>query len=520
MRQPRIRTIEEFEDWLEKRPSRLGCWRAGADGRYPLLAWLNAHPINELRKLSSAVGVRSAAAMTNSAFHNQVGIAAGWITRHMNGDARETTNADRIALFNCAGAYWELRNAMVEVRAGARRFHSNGRVVRLAYAGNHNIDSLDRMLDLSEVLTEMNSITGIRNPQLRDWLQTEGLKKPWWTAPLWVRQAFERQASHALDSYPRYLPDHATMAGLRVRDVDKVWEQLLAWGMYMHGAIILGSGHLPTIVPALDPGDVVALLAETSGVEPSTVRRLVDLLTLDLERCHDPALTPFVPFDELLVPMSSLIVPTSPRRNLLAILQSDPATFGEAGRLLGIEGERAAVDVLARLDPECRVARRVPVLRPNGRRAGDYDVVVREDSSRTIAIFELKWGISADGNAEVYRSEKQAIEKRTQVVALRKEVLAGTAAPRWPSDWPVVENYKTRWFILTRDVLPMRNIDDEGVTIRSVQYLARTLKAGAPLDQLLSLLDNPPVPPKPLQQTEWTRIRFGDVAVEVEHLRA
>jgi hypothetical protein len=340
--------------------------------------------------------------MTAASHHNQVGIASGWVTQYMKdtGNERPPSEQDRVALFNTAGAYWTLRNAIVEVHAGVRTFEAAGRVVRLPYRGNREIDALDRTLDLLERMDSALGAPIMSNPRLRDWLGREGLAQPWSALPSWVLDAFREQAARVLAGYPRYLPPDARVAGIAVCDIDKLWVELLAWGMHMQIAIMLGSLHLPTIVPLVPRKDLIGALADASGLRAWIVDRVVGLLTLDLSRCKDGALTPLVPIDDYLVPMSSSIVCTSPQRNLLAILQSDPSTFGEAGRLLGLAGEHSTVELLQRLRSDIAVTRRVKVLRADGSPAGDLDVVACDPSTRRTVVFEIRWGIAADGNAE------------------------------------------------------------------------------------------------------------------------
>src|SRR5207249_12235674 len=106
--------------------------------------------------------------------------------------------------------------------------------------------------------------------------------------------------------------------------------------------------------------------------------------------------------------------------------------------------------------------------------AGDLDVVLCDSSTSTLVIFEIKWHLPVDGNREVNRVEQDAIEKRKQVVRLRDEIARGDAIPAWPAGWPDVSSYRKRWFVLTRDVLPMRSVSEDDVTIRSLQLLERT----------------------------------------------
>ena len=47
-----------------------------------MLAWLNVHPIVQQRGLLSTLGPQAAAMMLTAQHHNQVGIAAGWVTQY------------------------------------------------------------------------------------------------------------------------------------------------------------------------------------------------------------------------------------------------------------------------------------------------------------------------------------------------------------------------------------------------------------------------------------------------------
>ena len=514
-------TLEQFVAYVEARPARLGCWRDGTNGRYPMLAWLNRRPIMEYRELASDIGPREAATMLAIPHHNQVGIASGWITQYMTGPTRSQSSSeqDRVALFNTAWAYWSLRNALVELRIGVRAFEASGTLVRLSYQGNHEVDALDRLLDLFERVDSYDKAPTFANPRVREWMIGEAGEQPWATSPAWVREALREQAGNVLATYQRDLPDNAPLGSIIMGDLNTFWVELLAWGMYMHVATTLGSQHLPTVLPLVPRGDFIDALAVDTGLSPSVVDRIVTLLTLDVVHCSDGALTPLVPIDGHIVPMSSLIIPTPPQRNFLAIVQSTPSMMGEASLRLGFAGEHATRLLLRERLRDALVADgRIRVLRLDGQPAGDLDVVACDPATRTAIIFEIKWGIAADGNVEVYRAEQGAMEKREQVVRLREQIDDGRAMPQWPPDWPDMTGYQFRWYVLTRDVLAMRHIRDDDVTIRSCQLLSRTLRAGASIEDLISILDSPPVPPIKLRQTQWVRIRYGDLQVEIEHI--
>lgn len=522
MSRTRITTVDALAGYLESRPARLGCWRDGRDGRYSMLRWLNVYPVVQLGALAAEMGPEAATMLLGSQHHNQVGIGAGWVDRFMIGPrrARGSSEEDRVGMFKAAGDYWVLLNAMVEIREDVRRFELDGLLVRLPYQGNRKIDALDRLLDVAEKVESLAQRPPFADPRVRPWLASEGLKRPWTECPNWIKGAFREFAGHLLDVYPRYLPDGARIAGFTIAELRVLWLELLAWGMYMHSAIVAGSRDPSVMLPRLRRARFVDTLVEETGLAPNVVETLVTLLTLDTARCKDGALTPLFPLDEEIIPVSSLIVPTSPERNFLAIVQTDPSMVGEAGRLLGLAGEQAMSVLLERLRPDVLLGRRVKVLRHDGSTAGDLDIVACEPRTGSAVILEVKWGLAADGNAEAYRVERAALEKRAQVIRLRHQIDSGEATPRWASNWPDLTRYDIRWYVITHDVLVTRQIDDDDITIRSYQLLNRTLPPDSGIEQLIAALDSPPMPPEDLCRTEWDRIRYGDVRVEIESILA
>lgn len=521
MSKPRIADLEGFVSYVEDRPKRLGCWRDGIDGICPTLAWINTQPVVEQRELAKQVGPHAAVAMTTSAHHNQVGIAARWVLCHMTGPRRgtPTSNQDRVALLETAGRYWGVRNLIYEVYAAVRGFEVEGTKVRLPYNGNHEIDGLDRLLDLIEQLDGFEPSDALPNHKVRAWLAGVGLTTPWGQAPEWAKDGLRSLAAAVLSKYPTYLPALTEVAGFTIADLDAYWRELMARGMHMNAATMQGSDHAPTIVPLIERVEFVASMARSAGLADNAADRITTHLTMAPDG-PDPALTPLVPVGSGIIPMSSLIMPGSPQRNTLSIIQANPATFGEAGRLLGEIGERAVLETLSRMSEKTLVGKRIRAVRTNGQPAGDLDVVALDPRTGAAAIFEIKWHIAADGNEEVYRLERAAIEKRKQVARLRGEIEAGTASVLWPSDWPNVDMANARWFILTRDVLAMRSVSDDDVTLRSNQLLSRTLRKDATVGELIDALDNPPIPPPELLGTQWERMRYGDLRIDVEQILA
>jgi hypothetical protein len=286
--------------------------------------------------------------------------------------------------------------------------------------------------------------------------------------------------------------------------------------MQMQAALIVGSTDPETVSPLTRREDFVEQVAVAAGIGEEVSERITGLLELNLDRCPDGALTPLILIDDRILPMSSLIIPSAPQRNLIAILQLDPTRAGEVGRLLGGAGEREVLSTVNRLDASILTTSRVKLRRKNGESAGDLDVVLCDPETATLVILEIKWHLPVDGNREVNRVEQDAIAKREQVVRVRGEMARGDAIPNWPADWPDVSNYRKRWFVLTRNVLPMRSVSVEEVTIRSNQLLSRTLRSGGSLADLIATLDHPPLTPPVTRKTQWETLRYGDLKVDLE----
>ena len=81
------------------------------------------------------------------------------------------------------------------------------------------------------------------------------------------------------------------------------------------------------------------------------------------------------------------MVPASPYRNALRIMQTNGDLSGRLGNLLGEEGEKVVSDYLRqRMSDETLVTTRVSVKRA-GNDVGDLDVVVCDPHDKSLAIF-------------------------------------------------------------------------------------------------------------------------------------
>jgi len=514
-------TIDEFAEYVEDLPRQSPCWSDGILGLYPVLAWLNTHPVVVQRDLVAEDGVFFGVMTTARAHHNQVGTAVAWATQYMGGPAGPvaTDPEDLPELFDLAGRAYLMRNLLAEVRQGVRRFTADGHKIVMTFDGDRRLDALDRLLDLFEDITDLPK-PRTWDPRLRPWLDAGGLDVPWGQSPRWVRAEFQAFAVSLIANYPSYLPAALDVGGFTMGQATRVLEEMLARGCYMHTCAIGGSTSVLVTVPLVDAEAFVADLTESTGVPEDRVRQIVALLTLDLERCPDPCLTPLIPLgQDLLLPLSSLIVPSSPVRNFTALLQADPARFGRAGQELGSLGARTTAATFKRLSGAL-VTTGIKVVRPDRSRAGDLDVVVCDPTQRIMAIFEIMWRIGPDGSAGVAKAEEDAHAKRAQVARVRGDVESGRATPRWPAQWPDVSGFQVRWFILTPNVLPVRTVEPDGTIVRSHQMLARMLAKGSSVAELIALMDEPHYPPAELTETQWEQVTYGDYEINFDVSKA
>ncbi len=149
-------TLDEFAAYVEDLPRLSPCWGDGILGLYPVLTWLNTHPVVVQREVVAEEGVLFGLMMTARAHHNQVGTAVAWATQYMVGPAGPvgTDPDDLPELLDLAGRAYLMRNLLAEVRQGVRRFEADENRIVMTFAGDPRLDALDRLLDLVEDITD------------------------------------------------------------------------------------------------------------------------------------------------------------------------------------------------------------------------------------------------------------------------------------------------------------------------------------------------------------------------------
>ena len=309
--------FEQFASYVETHPSRLGCWRYGKNRVRELLAWLNVRSFPVTGSSPASLNPDADISQMIVDNHSTTGIAAYWVLRYMCRSNRDLPiqAQDRQALWSNAEKYWNLRDLMREVRSGVRGFESKGHLIRLPYTGNTDMDALDRKLAGRDQRSGGNAeVYALFSSQedLRLWMKRSKGTVPWYSAPESVRGTLRSLSDAMNDTYPADFLVIEEVAGFPLGVIYKYWRELLAFGYYMQMATMQGSEHLPTTAPIIAREDFVKFMADSARIPVEVADRVTTLLTMQREPNPDPALTPFVPLDGGLLPLSSLMVPASP----------------------------------------------------------------------------------------------------------------------------------------------------------------------------------------------------------------
>jgi hypothetical protein len=519
MRSP---THAEFAAYLDSYPATLPVWRGGVDRLYPILCALNVLPAQRQREASAELGdPRLAAMLYHHAHHNQVGIMVAWALRHLapSGGADDSRIEDLEHAFDLAGQYWSLVNVIADIRAGVRGFESSKSKIRIAFLGNATFEATDRLLETLDDLLAIPEKPSSEFAALRAWEQGAGRDRPWAGVPLDIREELKAFARSIADKHEAYFDPAVDLGGFSMGEAERVLLEIYSRAWHSAMQVMFGSTRGPIVLPLLERDGYVRELALAARVDFSRASSIVSLLTVDLSICPDPCLTPIVPVADRLAPMSSLITPGAMVRNFVARLQFDPARFGRAGQLLGLRGSQTVAATLRRRLTGALIAERVKVFHPDGRQAGDLDVVAFDPAAGVAVVFEVVWRIGVDGAAEIAALENRAREKRSQVGELQAAMSQG-ALPRWPPGWSVGSDPIYCWFIVTPSVLPAQPDQDGGVPIRSHQILERFRWRGTRVTDMVDAFLNPPPPPPELVQMEWRTAKYGRYEISLERVRA
>lgn len=510
-------TPDQVKEYIESYPSRLACWRHGREGIHRVLVRLNVCALHALSQSTSVfedlqrqVDIRNAAAR-----------GALWTLCYMNQGTDPWVPARAIEeVWTTALSYSRLQSLLMDVRSGYRGFESRGNKVRLSYKGNRDLYALGSFLGTAESKesTPTPRLSPVQSARFNKWLNESQGKVNWFRAPNWARAPFRYFAKEMFFAFPADMSTNTEFQpGLKTRDLYAYQVELMS--LHLYDSILLAANDnagASALCPVLSRKVLLRHVCETTNMEEEAADAFTELLTMDPTRNVSPALTPLVPVEDGLMPMSS-IVSLTPQRSMLELLKTDThrRVFGRIGNLLGDEGEEVAATLLAERMPECKVGRHIQVTRKNGDHAGDLDVVVCSPRERSLVIFETKWGLGVERLFHDLQVEEEALPaKRAQLRRLQREIGSEGTTVLWPRGWPDIAEFDWRWAVLTRYVLPEMPVKDRKyIPSTSYQLLKRTLRCGASVKGLLDLIYDPPIPEA---STRWTTDELGLLKVCVE----
>ena len=226
-----------------------------------------------------------------------------------------------------------------------------------------------------------------------DWLNARnaGGTPSWFCAPDEVRSFCQSLSADDASVDVRDLPAEMTVrAGFSFADLAAYWAELKALGLFqniIHQVRMRFSYRpppLPEITPIYTQRRFIEGMASGATIGVSASERITNLLTMDETRQVDPALTPLVPIEGGLFPMSPIIRSADPEHDMLHLLRGTQS-YGRIANRLGKVGEKTAQEIADRMSGNIRIAHRVKAVRRDGNHAGDLDVVLCDPTEEALA---------------------------------------------------------------------------------------------------------------------------------------
>lgn len=209
-------------------------------------------------------------------------------------------------------------------------------------------------------------------------------------------------------------------------DTHRVFEGLYVRCLYHLIAVHFGASHLKIrgggvedICPLLRKAELISDIGEVTGMKQEAVSVIVDALCYGTKTdTPDPALQPLVPvFEKFLLPPILILSSNFPRNFLSLHARVDSRSFDEQSHLFEAGMSNRIENILKRLFKYFRMHDFLP----QRKNAGEVDVLVADESSKTIMVCELRWLLSPGDPREVNNRKKVCEEK---VLQLRKKVLS------------------------------------------------------------------------------------------------
>ena len=417
-----------------------------------------------------------------------------------------------------------VKNLLSQVQFGLRGYECKDKLIRLPYCGHPELALLDGCLRLRKGLGSADSPP---NPHLRPLVTyTESSKAPtsWFRAPHHIQNAARQAISYVKRHIPPYLDlAISTPIGVTLGELAEYWHELSAISLYDFW-VMQGIRSPSRVVHGRRK--FVAHMAEATGISQEAADVITKRLTMshsyvstsNSAAFHNPQLTPLVQVEGGLFPLTALLAPSIPPQDIMKMLQVaySGKSFRELGRKLGKAGENQ-VAALLKKKLHADVLIKTNVLTYKGRRQWpDLDVVVYVPGDMLVMI-QVKWHIMINNQHEALTQQEHARKDRLDLEDLREEIKAGRVQVQWPSDWGDVDadRCERRWFVLLHDTMPVHNLGDSDIQIRSYLLIEQLLSGHThSVRDLVNLLDRPPMPA--VGQPNWQTVNYGEWTIEAE----
>ena len=163
-------------------------------------------------------------------------------------------------------------------------------------------------------------------------------------------------------------------------------------------------------VITLSKATVIEYIHEKSGIEEETVEAIIDFLTYDPQlRNTDVMYQPIIAIEDLLIITPTLILSSSPERNMIAVIQKKD-DFQYSVEVNNLENIMA--DEIISYLPEGTIYCTSKHL---SKELPDVDLAIYDSLSNAVLIAEMKWLIAADSTKEVLERRKDIDHGCSQV---------------------------------------------------------------------------------------------------------
>jgi hypothetical protein len=376
------------------------------------------------------------------------------------------------------------------VRSGAYQVRMTRGNFRIRHRWNASAEVADMFLERDARPTGLPELSETE----RRWISTRPVDSRTSPPPEVLRAAVQR-ASTTIEAYRQSVPEG------QVPDSFPLGGGMTAGDMISVLAVIMGiaslceqTAHrlsrLETTLFHLTDTRLMAVLAEMCpDVSEAHHALVVERLTYRTGRsCRT---SPLIRHGDVLIVCPPLVTPRAVDPLMLRSAAHASGGFGRIGRE---QGERAAAwAAWLRTTPGTMVAERVPVVRTDGRSAGDLDVVVVDPGRRRGLCLEIKWPIEALSLHEVMKVENWVTSAARQLDRVRGELRAATAAAELPAGWPPFDVIDWIWCVGTPQQLGLRPLPVPDMHATSLRYV-QALGTPPDLDALVTALTRPDLP--------------------------